>query len=267
MNPQFHRSKKTRHAKAVLFGGAPAALLLFLSFFFPMFRAGLQRGIFVAVVRPTTAGEEFVRGRVHAVVAVLKGRQSVAWENDALQKRVAELELQEHIRESLQRENERLLALLGRPESRDALLSSVLVYPPDIAPDVLVIDAGREHHVHPGMRVVTPDGVFLGRVSEAGLQHSRVALISRAGNLEPVVIAETGLPVVAEGMGGANLQIVLPKTFALASGMHIITPDTKPFFVGVVEETTGGEASPSQFLRFRIPLNIQQVRTVLLVDE
>lgn len=267
MNPRFHHSKKTRHTQAVFWGGALAALLLLLSLFFPTMRTGLQRGIFITVVHPATKGEEFVRKRIDAAAAALKGRQSVARENDALEMRVAELELREHTHAVLELENERLLALLGRPESRDAILASVLVYPPDIAPDILIVDAGQEHNVRLEMRVITPDGVLLGRVSEVGLRHSRVTLVSATGNLESVIVAEAGLPVVAEGMGGANLQIVLPKTFELSSGMHIITSDTRPFFVGVVEEIAGDEASPSQILRFRLPVNIRRIREVMLVGE
>ena len=263
MNPLLRRSKHGRFAGRRGRAGALAALLLLLLLVPPVGNA-VRRVFISGVLRPLAVARSHTVGVLQSGAAFFRSKQALTEENAALKLRLAELESVAERLAVLGAEHARLRALVGRIDADETIYAAVLVYPPDLAPDTLVIDAGSVDGVREGMRALAQEGVLLGTVSAVGPHESRVELLSAAGRATNVVLTEAGIPAVAEGFGAGNLRISLPSVLSVSAGVRVVSPESMPLLVGIIEQVLRKETSPTQQLLFRLPVNIRAVRSVML---
>lgn len=194
---------------------------------------------------------------------VFKNKEDLLAENLKLREEILESRLKLLSLDILERENDELKGLLGRKtEERNGIAASVLLRPPQVPYDVIVIDVGEDSGVKEGMIVVAYDDILIGFVEEVFASKSRVGLYSRAGEEVDVFINKTSIFTVASGNGSGNFEITLPRVDDVEVGSLIITPGADPFILGIVEFIKADMADAFQKVLFRAPLNIQELKWV-----
>ena len=177
------------------------------------------------------------------------GLRGVKAENDALRRRVAELEVQLQQEHALAARSQRLQALMDLKSQATVptLAAEVIAGNPDPVMRTITIDRGSADGVQPDMAVIAPGGV-VGRIIGPVARHAaRVqllidrnaaagALIERSRSGGMVVGAETNPPLRMELV--SNLADVQPGDAVVASGVDGIYP--KGYAIGRVEKAERG---------------------------
>lgn len=177
------------------------------------------------------------------------GLRGVKAENDALKRRVAELEVQLQHEHAVAARSQRLQALMDLKAQAMAptLAAEVIAGNPDPVMRTVTIDRGSADGVQPDMAVIAPGGV-VGRIIAPVAQHAaRVQLIidrnaaagaltdrSRAGGM--VVGVEANPPLRMELV--SNFADVKPGDAVVASGVDGIFP--KGYAIGRIETADRG---------------------------
>lgn len=177
------------------------------------------------------------------------GLRGVKAENDALKRRVAELEVQLQHEHAVAARSQRLQALMDLKAQAMAptLAAEVIAGNPDPVMRTITIDRGSADGVQPDMAVIAPGGV-VGRIIAPVAQHAaRVQLIidrnaaagaltdrSRAGGM--VVGVEANPPLRMELV--SNFADVKPGDAVVASGVDGIFP--KGYAIGRIETADRG---------------------------
>ncbi|MBI4691908.1 MAG: rod shape-determining protein MreC [Candidatus Terrybacteria bacterium] len=143
------------------------------------------------------------------------------------------------------------------------ILASIVSRPPQAPYDILLLDAGAEHGVKPGMTVTAYENVLLGFVIEVFADISKVKLISFPGE-ETNVMIQGQVSAIAIGRGGENLEIKLPSAIEIKLGDQIMAPGTFPLLVGVVEKVEINLSDPFQKILFRLPINLQYLKYLMV---
>jgi len=194
---------------------------------------------------------------------ILKNKEDLLDENLKLREELVESRLELLSLDILKEENNELKGLLGRKtEERKSIVASVLLHPPQVPYDVIVIDIGEEGGVKEGMLVGAYGDILLGFVEEVFANKSRVRLYSRAGEEISVLINNTNIFTIAKGNGGGNFEITLPRVDEAKEGSLVITPGAEPFILGIVEFIKADMADAFQKVLFKTPLNIQELKWV-----
>lgn len=172
-------------------------------------------------------------------VAVVDSRH----EADALRARVATLEAQLGRLSEIERENQRLSALLGFREAVPATAYGARVIARDPGPlsTTLTIDRGARDGVTRGMAVVVPDGV-VGRVVEVSRTVSRVALVTdHNSGIDALIDRTRARGVVQGGNDGICYMNYLNRDADVQVGDRVLTSGLDGVFpkgltIGEVQE-------------------------------
>lgn len=190
-------------------------------------------------------------------------RQSdIQKENYGLKTEIEDLKAKLLLSQVLQKENEQY------ENNKQYIFASIVSRPPQAPYDILLIDAGAEHGIKTGTTVTVFGDILLGSVVEVFAKISKVKLISFPGEETNVMIEPTydvgGISAIAIGKGGENLEIKLPSSIEIKSGDQIMTMETFPLSVGVIEKVEINFSDPFQKILFRLPVNLQYLKYVML---
>jgi rod shape-determining protein MreC len=177
--------------------------------------------------------------------------RGVKQDNDRLRHENAELRSRVQALSEAQLENERLRALLGYAQQAigQEVPARVIAINPVSHPFSLRIDRGSDHGVHPGMAVVTADGV-VGQVIRVTGGYADVMTVKDANSRTSVRVQRSRARATAAGGGGhKNLQLEnLLRTEEVQDGDLIVTAGTDGVFppglpvgkaTGVARKTIG----------------------------
>jgi len=179
------------------------------------------------------------------------GLRGVKAENDALKKRVAELEVQLQQEHALAARSQRLQALMDLKSQATVptIAAEVIAGNPDPVMRTITIDRGTDDGVQPDMAVIAPGGVVGRVIGPVARGAARVqllidrnaaagALIERTRSGGMVVGAEANPPLRMELV--SNLADVQAGDAVVASGVDGIYP--KGYAIGKIEKAdrTGG---------------------------
>lgn len=146
----------------------------------------------------------------------------------------------------------------------------IISRPPQSPYDILIIGAGSENGIKTGMTAMAQDNVLLGYVAEVFPSASKVKLISFPNEETNVLIESSGtgtstvVSAIAVGRGGENLEIKLPSSLAINSGDQVKTMGNFPLMAGTIEKVEMNLSDPFQKLLFRLPVNIQELKYVMI---
>jgi rod shape-determining protein MreC len=195
----------------------------------------------------------------HSTASAVKGGQGfwgnyidlrgVKADNDALKKRVAELEVQLQQEHALAARSQRLQALMDLKSQATVptLAAEVIAGNPDPAMRTITIDRGSADGVQPDMAVIAPGGV-VGRVLGPVARHAaRIQLIIDRNAAAGALIERTRVGGMIVGTEAnpplrmdlvSNLAEVQPGDVVVASGVDGIYP--KGYAIGRVETADRG---------------------------
>lgn len=170
------------------------------------------------------------------------------------------------LNDTLKNENETLKDLLGRKEiTQNTILAAVLVRPPQIPYDSIIIDVGANSNVKIGDKVIANANVYLGEVSEVNYNSAKVILYSTPGQKLSVIISESSVTAEAVGIGGGNFSIFLPSEVQIKEGDVIVIPAITPNVFGIIEKVNFKDKDSFQTVLFKSPVNISELRFVQVI--
>ena len=190
-------------------------------------------------------------------IANLRSAQS---ENDILQQRVQELELEKSAKDHLEAENQRLRSLLNLKENTKykVLTATIIGRDPNVWFDSSIIDRGSLHGVKLNMPVVS-DGGLIGRVTAVGPLTAQFDLITRDKSGVGGVVGEIGSSNVLGVVAGTSKRDVVEMKYV--SGSADVQPGQPVYTTGqdgiypaglkigdIVEVKSGSATTPHQIL-------------------
>lgn len=241
---------------------AAALFLLAALWVFPPFFATLSRGAM-------SLSAPFLRAKAHATVAVAespalaRSRAELITENKRLRFELASFAARDKEHAALKKENAELKELFGRrAKESKGVLAAVLSKPPIAPYDTLVIDAGEEDGVAVGDYVRAYGEAVIGRVVAVSSATARVKLFSSPGEKFEVIAGKANVSAEAEGLGGGNFRIRLPRGVDVSEGDPIIIPSVSPEAAGVVAVVRFVPTDPFQEVLFKSTVNLFELRWV-----
>jgi len=94
-----------------------------------------------------------------------------------------------------------------------------------------------------------------------------VKLLSAPGNKYDVEIGSESIPAIAEGLGSGNFKIELPRGVDIKVGDEVISPALSIKLLGIVEYIDATPQNSIQKILFKSPVNINQIKWVLIENE
>jgi cell shape-determining protein MreC len=186
-------------------------------------------------------------------------------ENDALLRKVTNLEDDLADDRALERENANLKAMLNRkPADIDAVLAYVLGKPGKTPYDTLILDVGLRDGVKPGDAVLAGENRIIGEMVDVFRASSKARLFSSPKQTVDVLVGEGAFPLTAYGLGNGSFAIEVPRGLSVAEGDTIYLPGNPPSFFGTVETIGSAAADPVKVILFRSPVNIAELKWVMV---
>ena len=188
-------------------------------------------------------------------------KRSLLHENEVLHEDVARMQTQVLDRNLLEERVTKLEEALGRAGSDSRVVADVLVSPSQTPYDTLVIDAGTEHGIAVGDRVVYAGAGVVGEVTEAYESSAKVKLYSFPGEEQSVSIGSHAVPGVVRGRGMGNFEVKVSQGSLVAQGDEVRTSGGN-LILGTVGSVEEKPAEPSARVLFRTLFNIAEIRSV-----
>jgi cell shape-determining protein MreC len=194
-------------------------------------------------------------------------KHSLQLENTRLRQenlRLRNIWLADHLVET---ENQELKKLVGlRDKKRIPLVVPILIKPNQTTNDILLIetsDLPAGTILHSGDHVVTGGGtVLLGEVTEVFANSAKIRLYSSFGEQVAVTIGAEHIPAIALGQGVGNFYLSLPKGVNVKEGDPVTASAYHDLLLGSVGTIESKSSSPYITVRFRIPINLYELKWV-----
>ena len=200
------------------------------------------------------------------VMGALHTSASLAHDNEQLRAALASTTAALADRDVLYQENLGLKARMGRDGSVRTLLAGVIVRPPTVPYDTLIVDAGRLQGVSNGALVYAGGTAVIGAVDVVYEHTARVVLFSSPGEIYQGMLMEStthpALPVTVEGQGGGTLSTEVPIGNDVAPGDSILLPGVAGGYVAKVVALDGKKGESFITLYLRVPVSAQELRFV-----
>jgi cell shape-determining protein MreC len=246
-------SERRARTVAIVIGGiviVVAAIQLLAPRFFP----ALASGFAVPFWRTEFALDS---GAAESPAALLN-------ENESLKRQIASDAVRLETVQATEDENADLKALMGRASTTPYVLAAVLSRPPAAPYDELIIDIGEDHGLSTTSLVYAPGDVLVGRVSDVLSQSAKVTLLSSPGQKYDVLIGADHIPATAVGRGGGQYEADLPQAAQVSEGDVVTDPSLDDRAFGIVASVSSDPADPFETALFAPPVDIYQLRWVLI---
>ncbi|HWH32024.1 MAG TPA: rod shape-determining protein MreC, partial [Egibacteraceae bacterium] len=217
--------------------------------------AAMQRGV-TAVLAPVQEGLSDVVRPVGDFFEAIAELDDLRQQNAELEAELQDLREGKFSRADLERENTELRALLGMRERLGYTTTgaTVIAQPPNAFEWSVLIDAGAEQGIEPGMAVINAEGL-VGKVIDVTRRNARVQLLTSPNAGYAVRVSGTGEEGLLTGRGSRPFQLeVLNPEAEIPAGSQVVTrvfqgttiPDGIP-----IGETEQARAGGSRFVYVR----------------
>ena len=204
------------------------------------------------------------------IAAQFLNRARLESENSRLQGDLASTTALVADRNMLYQENLALKARLGRDATTHTVLAGVILRPPGMPYDTLLIDAGSRQGIARGEYVSAGGETLIGKIDEVYATTARVVLFSAPGESHQALLLETAahvaIPLVVEGQGGGSLMSEVPAHTNVQQGDIVAFPDVAGGLTAAVSlvDAKNGESFERVYLHAPVnPLQLQFVEVVL----
>lgn len=205
-----------------------------------------------------SANTEDLKNFFHSKKFLVASNNSLAEENIKLKNQLVAFRL-------LEVENDNLKQELLLPNRSSFLLSGYVVSRPNLVPyDSLLIkiDKNLKDRLKIGDLVTASDGVLIGKVIDISGSLVKVEMISSPDKKLPIIIGRNAVVTEATGIGGGNFYLELPRGISINIGDPVASDQYPGYLVGTVGEIVNTPADPFQVIKFRLPVNIYNLRVV-----
>ena len=255
-----------------------AVLLSVMTFFPPP--SAVMPNIAGIIAQPFRSASAAISETVGKWNGYLTGYDALKAENEALKKRIAEMEADNRQAVADREENARLRALADLREQRRELSfesARILVQDASNWSSMLTINKGTMHEIEVGDCVVNEEGALIGVVTEAGLTWSNVRTILDSESSIGALVFRSGASAVAQGDFSLMREGRLTLTYLgtdpdLVSGDLIVTSGLRDYYpsqlvIGYVEEVRPGDDGMSQIAVVRPEVDMHSLVQVFVVKD
>lgn len=206
--------------------------------------------------------------RMATPVLLLRNSLSAS-ESTMLRQELAAAQAKIADRDVLYTENLDLKNRLHRSIAVHTTLAGVLLRPPAVPYDTLIVDVGANHGVRVGSNVAAGGTALVGTVSEVYATTARVRLLSAPGNTYEGLLSvkDKTIPVRVEGQGGGSMRAQIPAGTGVVVGSAVVLPGILGGYTGAVSyvEVKSGESFENVYLH--LPVNPLELRYVEIWNE
>jgi len=260
MNYLLKSKPKYNHLGKIISVVVLFCLLSLLAFFF----LDTTRDVSYRVAKPLWS----LSSTIIQPFSKLKGffifKNSLITKNLALEEELLNLRLKEIDYNILSKEYEDLKSQMGRTGSASRVVSRVLSKPPYSPYDTFVIDAGSSLGVSLGNKVYISDNIIIGIVKNVTPHTSLVELFSSGDEKQEVTLSRTGASFVLKGLGGASLELEVPKDTDVVWGDVFLYPKFLPSIVGSAYYIDSSSQSSFKKVYIRVPGNVFSTKYVFI---
>lgn len=146
------------------------------------------------------------------------------------------------------------------------VISTVLMRPPLSPYDVLVIDRGQDMGINTGDQVYAWNGFPIGEVVTVYKTRSIVKLLSAPENKIEVYIGTSTTAVTAQGKGGGNFFLKLPKVSNIKKGDMVARKFLSPEVFSTIEYVDSHDGEAYTYAYFKLPINLNNLVYVLVKE-
>jgi cell shape-determining protein MreC len=208
-------------------------------------------------------------GIIATVVATydsLESKDALLRENEALHSELSALRRESFMARVLERENESLRTLVGRPSEAAQLLPASVINSDVYSPyGSFVIDTGSNQGVHDDLLVLTSEGIAVGTVHRTLADTAIVNQFSAPGVRADVIIeATTSVHASMTGHGGGTMVLSIPRDLTVAVDDVVILPNFPGNPVGTVAQIDLAPEDAYQTIYVRQSFNQYELRFVMV---
>jgi rod shape-determining protein MreC len=241
-------------------------LVIFFIIFVLLFSFSSTRGFLFKIGYPFW----FVKNSISSFFVkssnLLKSKNSLIEENYLLRDTIKNNTNDVILLDLIKKENADLKGFLGRKTNNsNIILATILVKPAFLSYDTLLIDIGISDGVSVGDKVLADGNVFIGYVSEAYNNMSKVILYSSPNEKTKVLVGNNNIEKEALGIGSGNFRLETPREIDIKEGDVITIPSLSLNIFGIVEKVEYKDADSFQSVYFKNPVNISELKWVQVV--
>lgn len=257
LKPDNRRNKKQRRFYYAV--GICLVVLILLSVFTPH----LFSPIFQALDRPISNASAGIGEGLGNFFSFFRTKASLETENAALNNELATDQGIAAERDFYQDEAAALLNMAS--SSPSGFIIAPIISKPGFSPyDTFVVGVGAHDGVKAGQTVLTDKTTIIGRVVAAEGNSATVVLASSPGESESVLVGSTSIETMADGLGGGNFQIKLPRNVSVQVGDFVSLASSPQEMFGVIGSVEAGASDSFETALFRSPVNVNSLRFVFV---
>jgi cell shape-determining protein MreC len=226
----------------------------------------LCRGVFAGLMLRIGIPALQVRNPIADIAAQFKSKAGLERDNAQLRAALASTSATLADRQLLYEDNLQLKARLGRDIALRTVLAGIVMRPPGVPYDTLLIDAGRQQGVTMGANVSAGGTTRIGSVDEVYATGARVKLFSSPGESYQGLLSETeahpAIPVTVVGQGGSSMTAQIPAKTTVVPGDAVVLPGIAGGYTAVVSHVDVRAGESFEIVYLQLPVNFQQLRYV-----
>ena len=190
-------------------------------------------------------------------------RGSLARENASLRELVAKNTEKASAYETLREENVLLRSLLSLSNTESGITAPIVSSVRSSPYGTFLVGAGAGDNLKTGSLVLTEGGFVVGSVSEVREHTTLVTEVFAGGSHIDVSIH--GAVAGAEGRGGGNARVQMPRGIEVREGDPVIAPQLGGRPIGLVGKVESDSSSADQTVFVHLPINLSALRYVYIV--
>lgn len=215
---------------------------------------------FLAVARPLHLVRQDATGSVADAFQKTQTKEELLVENERLAEELKKAEIKANLFDEMRGAT---TASRTGATSSVQMTARVLSSPPFSPYDTLLLDAGAHDGIALQDLVTYDNTVALGAVDTVNGNTSRVRLFSSPGTEQSVRVGTRDFLVVARGVGGGVVQMLVLKEEAVSRGESVFLPDGMLF--ARVDTIVQNESDAFALVYAVVPFNLFEVRDVVVV--
>jgi cell shape-determining protein MreC len=130
----------------------------------------------------------------------------------------------------------------------------------------ILLDQGSVEGIHTGQMVVAQNNLGIGTVVQVTEHTATVELFGGPQFSGDVHLLKQSLVVPAQGKGGGNLELEIPREIEITDGDLITFPARPDIIIAVIKSVQFDPRDPFQTVLARAPVNVQTLRFVQVVE-
>jgi len=227
------------------------------------FWSGFFLPLFLKILVPVSTFSKKAGSNLEIALKLLEPKSTLISQNEILKRKLAMLEARIFDYEIIAGENVFLREKLEFL-NHDFTIANLLLVPPQIPYDTILVDRGESNGVLAGAVVLIRDRAILGYVEESYDNFSRVRMYSSSGIKTSAILEKDGTIVELLGMGGGNFLLEAPLDFNIRKGDIFLMPGKNRLVVAIVGSVKKEKTSSFTKVLLKVPHKISGNSTLLV---